>query len=72
MGTGRKIGLGVLGLVLGAIAGGALGLGGGLAWTTLLQTSSFEGYSGLVIVSWILAGAALGALAGAVLGILKG
>jgi hypothetical protein len=66
MGAGRTIGFGVLGLVLGAIAGGVLGLLGGLGYTTLAETSGFEGYSGFVVVYWIAGGILLGAVAGAV------
>jgi hypothetical protein len=66
MGAGRTISFGVLGLVLGAIAGGVLGLLGGLGYTTLAETSGFEGYSGFVVVYWIAGGILLGAVAGAV------
>jgi hypothetical protein len=68
MSAGRTIGWGLLGLVIGSIAGGVIGLMGGLAWTTLAETSGFEGYSGFVVAYWILAGIILGAIAGAVFG----
>jgi hypothetical protein len=67
MSLGRKIGFGVLGLFIGLVAGAAIGLGCGLAWITLAETSSFEGYSGFVVGFWILGGAAVGALAGMLL-----
>jgi hypothetical protein len=41
--------LGCLGLILGAIAGGVIGIGLGFAWTALFHTTSFEGYSGMLI-----------------------
>jgi hypothetical protein len=72
MSAGRKIAFGLLGLVGGTVAGGALGLGGGLAWTELMNTSSFEGYSGFVVVYWILAGIVLGGAAGLLFGAVKG
>ena len=40
--------LALLGLVLGALGGAALGIGAGLAWTEIFKTSSFEGYSGML------------------------
>jgi hypothetical protein len=70
--TGSKISFGLLGLIVGTILGGGIGLGGGLAWTEIMDTSSFEGYSGLVVVSWIIAGICLGAAGGAILGAVKG
>jgi hypothetical protein len=72
MSAGRKIAFGLLGLVAGAVVGGASGLGGGLAWTELMNTSSFEGYSGYVAVAWTLAGIMLGAAAGLIFGAVKG
>ena len=59
--------LALLGLVLGAIGGAALGIGAGLAWVELFKTSNFEGYSGmLVFFGFMPGGAILGGLAGAV------
>ena len=65
--------LGCLGLILGAIAGGAIGIGLGFAWTALFHTTSFEGYSGMlifftfmpigVIVGGMLGGVGLGLIA---------
>jgi hypothetical protein len=72
MSAGRKIAFGLLGLVAGVVAGGALGLGGGLAWTELMNTSSFEGYSGYVVVFWMLGGILIGGAAGLIFGAVKG
>jgi hypothetical protein len=56
----------LLGLVLGAIGGAALGIGAGLAWIEIFKTSDFEGYNGmLVFFSFMPAGAMIGALGGA-------
>jgi hypothetical protein len=56
----------LLGLMLGAIGGAALGIGAGLAWIEIFKTSDFEGYSGmLVFFSFMPAGAMIGALGGA-------
>ena len=57
--------------MLGAMAGGLLGMGGGLAWTTIAATSGFEGYSGFVVGFWILGGIILGMIAGLIFGIKK-
>ncbi len=46
-----------------------MGLLGGLAYTELAATSGFEGYSGFVVAGWILAGLAIGMIAGLVAGI---
>jgi hypothetical protein len=55
--------LGLLGLVLGALGGAALGIGAGLAWTEIFNTSSFEGYSGmLVFFTFMPLGAGIGGL----------
>lgn len=66
---GMKIALlGLLGLMLGALGGAALGIGAGLAWITIFKTTNFEGYSGmLVFLSFMPAGAAIGGLGGALL-----
>jgi hypothetical protein len=59
--------LGLVGLILGIIAGGVIGVGAGLAWTTVFHTSSFEGYSGyLVFLTFMPIGMVVGALVGAV------
>jgi hypothetical protein len=58
----------LLGLVLGALGGAALGVGAGLAWVEIFKTSSFEGYSGmLVFFTFMPLGAAIGGLGGALL-----
>jgi len=58
----------LLGLVLGAIGGAALGVGAGLAWVEIFKTTNFEGYSGmLVFFTFMPVGAILGGLACAVL-----
>ena len=58
-------------LVAGAFslcAAGALGVGAGLAWVEYFKTTSFEGYSGmLVFFTFMPLGAAIGALGGALL-----
>jgi hypothetical protein len=59
--------LAFIGLILGTIAGGVIGVGLGLAWTSVFHTSSFEGYSGyLVFLTFMPIGMVLGALIGAV------
>lgn len=63
------IGFAILGLLLGTGCGGGIGLLGGLAYTSLVSTSSFEGYSGFVVVYWLLAGAGLGLIGGTIFGI---
>jgi hypothetical protein len=64
----------LVGLFIGAIAGGVIGVGVGLIWINVFHTTSFEGYSGmLVFYSFMPIGVILGALAGAVgLGIVAG
>jgi hypothetical protein len=58
----------LLGLVLGVLGGAALGIGAGLAWVAIFKTTSFEGYSGmLVFFTFMPLGAAIGGLGGAVL-----
>jgi len=59
--------LALIGLFMGSLAGGAVGVGLGLAWTKFFQTSSFEGYSGmLVFFTFMPIGAILGGLIGAI------
>jgi hypothetical protein len=56
----------LLGLVLGALGGAALGIGAGLAWVEIFKTTNFEGTSGmLVFLTFMPAGAMIGALGGA-------
>ena len=58
----------MLGLVLGALGGAALGIGAGLAWVEFFKTTSFEDYSGmLVFFIFMPLGAAIGGLGGALL-----
>jgi hypothetical protein len=58
--------LAVLGLFLGALGGAALGIGAGLAWVEIFQTTDVEGYSGrLVFFTLMPVGAAIGGLLGA-------
>ena len=60
--------LALLGLVLGALGGAALGVGAGVAWVEIFKTSDFEGYSGmLVFFTFMPLGALIGGVAGAVL-----
>lgn len=64
--------LGLIGFLLGAIAGGVIGIGLGFVWTSVFHTSSFEGYSSmLVFFTFMPIGVILGGLAGAIgLGVL--
>ena len=64
--------LGLIGFLLGSIVGGVIGIGLGFVWTSVFHTSSFEGYSGmLVFFTFMPIGIILGGLAGAIgLGIL--
>lgn len=58
--------LALLGLILGVLGGAALGIGAGLAWVEIFQTTDFEGYSGmLVFFTFMPLGAIIGGLAGA-------
>jgi hypothetical protein len=60
--------LAVVGLILGVLGGAALGIGAGLAWVEIFQTTDFEGYSGmLVFFTFMPLGAILGGLGGALL-----
>jgi len=60
--------LALLGLALGTLGGAALGIGVGLAWVEIFKTTSFEGYSGmLVFFTFMPAGAAIGGIGGALL-----
>jgi hypothetical protein len=63
---------GCFGLILGAIVGGVIGVLLGLGFTKVFHTTSFEGYSGmLVFYTFMPIGIIVGALAGAVgLGVL--
>ena len=58
--------LALLGLVLGTLGGAALGVGLGIAWVEIFNTSNFEGYSGmLVFFTFMPIGAIVGGLGGA-------
>ena len=58
----------VLGLLLGALGGATLGIGAGLAWVEIFETTNFEGYSGmLVFFTFMPLGALIGGLVGALL-----
>jgi hypothetical protein len=60
--------LALLGLALGVLGGAALGIGAGLAWVEIFNTTSFEGYSGmLVFFTFMPLGAAIGGIGGALL-----
>ena len=60
--------LALLGLILGALGGAALGIGLGLAWTEIFKTTDFEGQSGmLVFFTFMPLGAMIGGLGGALL-----
>jgi hypothetical protein len=41
--------LALLGLLLGALGGAALGIGAGLAWIEIFRTTGFEGFSGALL-----------------------
>jgi hypothetical protein len=60
--------LALLGLILGALGGAALGIGAGLGWVEIFKTSDFEGTSGmLVFFTFMPLGAIIGGLGGALL-----
>ncbi len=60
--------LALLGLVLGALGGAALGIGAGLAFIEIFKTSNFEGANGtMVFFTFMPLGAAIGGLGGATL-----
>jgi len=60
-----KVVLALVGLFLGAIAGGVIGVGLGFLWTTVFNTSDFEGYSGMLVFFTFMP---IGIIVGAVLG----
>ena len=60
--------LALLGLALGTLGGAALGIGAGLVWVEIFKTTSFEGYSGmLVFFTFMPLGAVIGGIGGALL-----
>ncbi len=69
MSAGRTIGLAFLGLLVGGIAGGGVGLLGGLAYTKLAAISGFEGESGFVVAGWMIVGILAGVIGGLILGV---
>jgi hypothetical protein len=60
-----KVVLALVGLFLGALAGGVIGIGAGFLWTTVFHTSDFEGYSGMLVFFTFMP---IGIIVGAVLG----
>ena len=57
----------LVGLFVGAMAGAIVGVGAGLAWVNVFHTSSFEGYSGMLVFGTFMPlGIILGGLTGAV------
>ena len=64
MSLARRLGFALLGITLGSAGGGIAGLLGGLAYTEIAGTSGFEGYSGFVVVFWLLGGVVIGMIAG--------
>jgi hypothetical protein len=60
--------LALFGLILGALGGAAIGIGAGLAWVEIFNTTDFEGYSGmLVFFTFMPLGGIIGGLGGALL-----
>jgi len=60
--------LAMAGLVMGVVGGATVGIGLGLAWIELANTSEFEGYAGmLVFFTFMPLGALIGGLGGATL-----
>jgi hypothetical protein len=60
-----KVVLALVGLFLGAIAGGVIGVGTGMVWIKVFHTSDFEGYSGMLVFYTFMP---IGIIVGAVLG----
>ena len=55
--------LALVGFFLGAIAGGVIGIGLGFVWTKVFETTSFEGYSGMLVFPiGIIVGGMIGAV----------
>jgi len=60
--------LALLGMILGALGGAALGIGAGLAWVEIFKATDFEGTSGmLVFFTFMPLGTIIGGLGGALL-----
>lgn len=63
----KIVAVGCAGLFIGAMVGGIVGVLVGLLWTNIFHTSSFEGYSGMLVFGTFLPlGIILGGLTGAV------
>jgi hypothetical protein len=63
----KIVAVGCAGLFVGAIVGGIVGVLLGLLWTSAFHTSSFEGYSGMVVFyTFMPLGIMVGALTGAI------
>jgi hypothetical protein len=67
MSIAGRIGLVLLGSLLGVAIGAGAGLLGGLGYTELARTSGFEGHSGFVVAFWILGGIVIGLILGIVM-----
>jgi len=60
--------LAMAGLIIGVVGGATVGIGLGLAWIELFNTSEFEGFAGmLVFFTFMPLGALIGGLGGATL-----
>jgi hypothetical protein len=57
----------VLGLILGGLGGAALGIGAGLIWVEIVQTTALGDSEMLVFFTFMPLGAAIGGLGGALL-----
>ncbi len=63
----KIVAVGCAGLFIGAMVGAIVGVLPGLAWTKVFHTSSFEGYSGMLVFGTFLPlGIIIGALTGAI------
>ncbi|MEZ5926544.1 MAG: hypothetical protein R3D57_19425 [Hyphomicrobiaceae bacterium] len=72
MSLARHLSFAILGLIVGGALGAGLGLLGGLAYTELMGTTGFEGYSGYVVIAWLVCGLFLGAVVGTIIGAWRG
>ena len=63
----KIVAVALVGLFIGAMMGAIAGVCAGLAWVNVFHTSSFEGYSGMLVFgSFMPIGILLGALTGAI------
>jgi hypothetical protein len=63
----KIVAVGCAGLFIGAMVGAIVGVLLGLLWTTVFHTSSFEGYSGMLVFGTFMPlGIIIGALTGGV------